>query len=467
MRDDPIAEIATERFKVRYLYPIQRYVISNILDGINQIVVLPTGAGKSLCYWLPLECTSGITLVISPLLALMKDQLRRLSNLGIEGGCLMGGQSGEERQTLFRDLRAGRLKIVFITPETLLRVASSGLFTSLEIDHIVIDEAHCVSEWGRTFRPSYRRIGGIIGNSNVGVITAFTATASDEIVADIRRSLFGDRAVSLTTQNPDRPNIFYRVQQVLCKSFELVRLLAARGGCSVVFSMSRGAAEKYARTLKRRLPDRETYFYHAGLSKEERIEIEAWFMDSSNGILVSTSAYGLGVDKSDIRTVIHVDLPPSVEAFLQESGRAGRDGRPAQSILLHTAQDLSRLPKPENPFQRTRYELVKAYALNRTECRRSLLLSLIGQDTASCSGCDICSGEPVCEPWQQDVILDLVRRNRRLFTKREFLLLLGGIYYTETVTKHLDLKRGFGALSKLGGRGHRGSPGQPPVGKTD
>lgn len=446
MTEDPVAKIAEERFKVAYLYPIQRFVISNILDGRDQIVILPTGSGKSLCFWLPVELLPGVTLVITPLLALMKDQLRRLSELGVQAGCLMGGQSERQRRTLLEKAKEGELKIIYTTPETLTRMTANGFLASLRVSHLVVDEAHCVSEWGRSFRPSYARIGEFIGHNECDVVSAFTATASEQTITDIRESLFGQRPVSLTVQNPDRPNINYSVLPVLSKGFHLVRILERHAGCCVVFCMSREAAEVHARLLRRRLANRQTRFYHAGLSKEERQIIESWFMASSDGILLATSAYGLGVDKPDIRTIIHIDIPPSVEAFLQESGRAGRDGKPAESILLCSERDVMGLREHPGDLWRQRNDMMIRYAVNRDICRRSFLLTLMGQKPPACSGCDVCQGNSVSEPYGQRIITDFVAKYRRRYSKREVLLLLGGRFYQDTVTKLLYRNPDFGLL---------------------
>jgi len=291
---NPISRIARERFGVEYLYPIQHFVIANILDGISQIVVLPTGGGKSLCFQLPSGLLPGLTLVAVPLLSLMGDQRRRLEEINIPAGILRGGQSREERRALYRKAAAGQVKIILVTPEVLIQLPRDPLFNTLSISHLVVDEAHCVSEWGKSFRPSYARLTDFVLDSSVAVITAFTATASSQVLEGIRSVVFPDRPVRLVQDNPDRPNIFYRVIPALSKSKTLVDLLISRPGNCVVFCATRSLAEITARLIRRRVPGRETYFYHAGLSREERQIIEGWFFDSKNGILTATSAYGIG-----------------------------------------------------------------------------------------------------------------------------------------------------------------------------
>ncbi len=290
---DAIARIAAERFGVRYLYPIQRYVIAGILEGRDQIVVLPTGGGKSLCFQLPADLLDGVTMVVVPLLSLMEDQRRRLEQRGTRCGVLRGGQSREERDRFLREAAAGRLHILYTTPETVLGLAGTLPFDALPLAHLVIDEAHCVSEWGETFRPSYLSLCELVRSRGFPLVTAFTATASRPVLRRIRELVFAGRPVSRTLENPDRPNIRYSVQPVLSRSRGALRVLRGSPGCCVLFTMSRRGSEALARALRRTMPEREVYFYHAGLDREERGAVEAWFLRSRSGVLAATSAYGL------------------------------------------------------------------------------------------------------------------------------------------------------------------------------
>ena len=447
---NPISRIARERFGVEYLYPIQHFVISNILDGISQIVVLPTGGGKSLCFQLPSGLLSGLTLVVVPLLSLMGDQRRRLEERNIPAGILRGGQSREERRALYRKAAAGQVKIILVTPEVLIQLPRDPLFNTLSISHLVVDEAHCVSEWGKSFRPSYGRIKDFVLGSSVAVITAFTATASSQVLEGIRSVVFPDRPVRLVQDNPDRPNIFYRVIPALSKSKTLVDLLISRPGNCVVFCATRSLAEITARLIRRRVPGRETYFYHAGLSREERQIIEGWFFDSKNGILTATSAYGMGVDKADIRTAIHTGIPPSVEAYLQESGRIGRDGSRSEAILLHgrgeTPVFMAGTDPVSSEVSRQRWEQMRQYAVDARMCRRNRLLTFIDQDEFDCSGCDVCMGQSLDRPPEEAGLRRLLKKHRRRFSRRELAALLRGLHSYEVIQKSLYLYNGFGAL---------------------
>ena len=416
---DPISLRAERLFSISYLYPVQRYAVSNILDGIDQIVVMPTGAGKSLCYQLPAGILPGFTLVVVPLLSLLRDQLRRLGELDLPCAALRGGQDAASRRRVMEDVARERVKLVFTTPEMLEGLGRDRFFRGLVLHHVVVDEAHCISEWGESFRPSYLRLGAFVERVKPPLVTAFTATASPRVLGRIVSLLYPERSPSVLQESPDRPNIRYAVRTVLSKARALRRLLGPDAEASVVFCLTRREAELYARVLRRRLAGREIFFYHAGLSRQERSRVESWFLDSRSGILTATSAYGMGVDKADIRRAVHMGIPRSVEAYLQESGRIGRDGLPAEALLLCSYQDLAPDTAPGS-VEADRREMMRRYALSR-RCRRSYLAELMGQGPPPCSGCDVCSGAAPVEVEGQREMLSAIRRNQRRFTSREAL----------------------------------------------
>jgi ATP-dependent DNA helicase RecQ len=290
---DPIVEAAQRHFHIPYLYPLQRFVISNTIEEKDQIVVLPTGAGKSLCYQLPARICSGITLVIVPLLALLEEQLERCREAGLMAEALRGGQSGEERNRVSSNVRCGKLDVLFATPESLARAVRKQLLPDIEIFHLVVDEAHCVAEWGMSFRPSYLKLQEIIPSLRVRCLTAFTATASRRVLETVREVVFPGRTVTTVAADPDRPNIRYSAIPTLSKARSLRQSVGTSPRPLLIFSRSRSGAEWAARTLRRSLPDLETYFYHAGLNRKERGRIEAWYKHSREGILTATSAYGI------------------------------------------------------------------------------------------------------------------------------------------------------------------------------
>jgi ATP-dependent DNA helicase RecQ len=444
---DPISEIASRDFGVDYLYPIQRFVVSNILEGRHQIVVLPTGSGKSLCFQLPSRVLAGPTLVIMPLLSLIADQERKLSETDIPVHVLKGGLSPHEKDEMLRGIRERGPCIVLATPEACLVPATLTALAGCRISHLVIDEAHCVSEWGETFRPSYLDLGCLADRIGAPLITAFTATASERVIEKVKAVLFAGRDVHVVAASPDRPNISYRVDRAVSRLHAVTRLLGELSGPTIVFCRTRKGTELLARTLSRRMGERPIRFYHAGLSKEERAGVEKWFLPSRDGILCATSAYGMGVDKPDIRAVIHADVPPSIEAYLQETGRAGRDGAHADAALVFSREDTLFRSSLSSPMERNRHEAMLGYAGSRGECRRARLLGLIGQEAPACSGCDVCAGVSRAQPEGRQEILSFVGRHKRRFTAAQAAEVLKGSQSPRVVRGFLDRVHGFGLLS--------------------
>ena len=342
--DDEVLSVAKNVFGVSHLYPWQRLVIGNILDAASdlssgrgrdfsqaqndggdltdifclgrQIVLLPTGAGKSMCFLLPAVMLPGPTLIFYPLLALMADQKRRLEQNGIECVVFRGGQSEAERDENFRRLEAGA-KVILANPEVLQSGRLMERLKAAKISHVAIDEAHCVAEWGDTFRPAYLTLGKIIEDLGVGLVTAFTATASPSVLERVSQVLFGGR-VHVVRGESDRPNLHYSVMMAFAKKKAVCRLAATERKPMLVFCGTRAKAEDMARELSECVGADKVRFYHAGLSRDEKAAVEKWFFPRDDAILCCTCAFGMGVDKANVRTVVHLEASPTAESYIQE-----------------------------------------------------------------------------------------------------------------------------------------------------
>jgi ATP-dependent DNA helicase RecQ len=360
-RTDDVLSRALAFFGHTSLRPGQADVITDILSGRPVIAVMPTGAGKSLCYQLPaivLAERGGVTLVISPLIALMKDQVDVLRARGVPAVALTSASGADEQREILDGIRAGMFTLIYVAPE---RFRSPRFVDALHamagrLSLIAIDEAHCISEWGHDFRPDYRRIGELLGqlaprraaqaddrSASGGMlrIAAFTATATPEVRRDIAHQL-GFASPAMHVRGFDRPNLHYAVERAGGgddKSDKLVELVRTRdGGVALVYASTRKNAEKYAAALK--AAGMRTRVYHAGLENLVRERNQDVFMAGQLDAIVATNAFGMGVDKSDIRLVVHADIPRSPEAYYQEAGRGGRDGKPTRCVLLFNHSDI-------------------------------------------------------------------------------------------------------------------------------
>jgi len=444
-------DVVKNLFGLSYLFPYQKLVITNILEAAEaydlsydssyensdrtaagrQIVILPTGAGKSLCFQLPAMIIEGITLVIYPILSLMADQQRRLEEKGFSPVTIRGGQSREERDEIWNKLENGEAKFIIANPEVLLTSQVKERLEKIKIKHIVIDEAHCVSEWGESFRPSYLEIGSIIDSLNPPLVTAFTATASSPVLEKIKKYIFSDSDVNQIVGNPDRPNIYYAALGCINRDLAVRDLLLTNKRPAIVFCSSRPGTEKLTHYLRNELKEmghewhNEIRFYHAGLSREEKKDTENWLLKNTEAVLVSTCAFGMGVDKADVRTVIHRDCPPSVEAYLQESGRAGRDGEQSKAYLLWGPDDDAALARCKDK-ERERFSTLLNYSRDIKHCRRHALLSLLNYDSGGevpeniC--CDVCSPADSLENKaseklrEETSVLEYIKNNKKRFT---------------------------------------------------
>ena len=541
-RYDPLTDIAKKHFNIDYLFPYQRLVISNILEAAgaegfthnpeknpvtgeydiydtrsNQIVILPTGAGKSLCFMLPAILLPGITVVVFPLLSLIADQARRLIEAGLSPGILRGGQNKAERDKLWKDLKNGKTKFILTNPETILKENILLKLKEFKISHIVIDEVHTVSEWGDTFRPvylelskltcgciaeqvrSHTRAANLLATSEacfrpgcgciaeqVGlhtravnllttseacfrpgcsfeeldskpVVTAFTATASESILKRVCEIVFPGKSPELIAANPDRPNIHYKVIHTISKNRQLLKLLTnpKNVDCKypvLIFTRSRAGAELTARMLREQLNRDNIFFYHAGLEREEKNRVQEWFYTSKDGVLCATIAFGMGIDKKDIRTVIHLEPSLTVEAYLQESGRAGRDGGNSNAIMLISKPDIPEMESlnrsEKESISDLRYRDFITAFISNNQCRRKSLLNLMGAEYTNCFGCDVCDKTIQTDRLGYKEIISLIKKYNRKLTIREIALILSGSRYSDVFEKRLYSLQGFGTLRK-------------------
>lgn len=436
---DRVLEYASTNFGVDYLYPYQRLVIANVLDAAEfpqehpglerQVVILPTGAGKSLCFQLPAALCPGPTVVVYPLLALMADQSRRLRSTKVGVAVLRGGMTASERLAAFESIRSGAVRIVLVNPEILAIRQIVQFLADAGVFHFVVDEAHCIAEWGDGFRPAYLLLGDAIKAIGPRVVTAFTATASPPILARIAAVLFGTEPYRLIADSPDRPNIRYAVMPALSMRRALRMAVETMEKPLIVFAASRPGVQLLAEYLNAQANGTTVRFYHAGLEKTERAETEDWFMASSEGVLCSTCAYGMGMDKKNIRSIIHYGPPGSVEAYLQESGRAGRDGMPAEALLIRQAATADYQRAEHQGADSVRGCAMAEYATGAYGCRRSYLLGALGAkdaESTACSGCDRCEGTATEVAPGSDAVIAMTRHHARRFAAREAALFITG-----------------------------------------
>jgi ATP-dependent DNA helicase RecQ len=396
----------SETFGFASFRPGQEPTIRAVLGGRDCVAIMPTGAGKSLTYQLPARLLAGTTLVVSPLIALMKDQVDAMREVGVRATYLNSTLSLEERRTRLRDLYEGRYELVYAAPEG-IEASLGGALDRLRPRMIAVDEAHCISEWGHDFRPAYRNLRGLKRRFHGAPVLALTATATREVQRDIVRELAMLDPLSVQTSF-FRPNLRISVLKkgedgVTGRSGSLKdRLLslvrARRGHNGIIYCQSRKSAERTADHLRR--AGISALAYHAGLEPEVRTRVQDAFRNDDCDVVVATIAFGMGIDKSNIRYVIHRDMPRSIEAYYQEIGRAGRDGVPADCILFYSYADvlafdrlLADSPVDVQERQRARCREMYDWA-EGDRCRHSALVGYFGESIAACGqSCDVCAGD--------------------------------------------------------------------------
>ena len=374
----------------------QQEIVETVIRGDNVLAIMPTGGGKSLCFQLPALARQGVVLVISPLIALMRDQVRGLQSVGVVAGALTSANTDAETQYVYDGLENGSLKLLYLAPERLGSSSTFALLRRYNISMIAVDEAHCVSQWGHDFRPDYLKIGEL--RRTLGApLSAFTATADAETRDEIVERLFDGVPPVTFLRGFDRPNIHLAFAIKDNPRKQILEFADARKGQSgIVYCATRAKTESLAKALED--SGHNACFYHGGMDPDDRRHVEARFAKEDGLIVVATVAFGMGVDKPDIRWVAHADLPKSIEAYYQEIGRAGRDGAPAETFTLYGAEDIrlrrTQIDEGLAPADRRMADHGRLNALlglsEALECRRKTLLAYFGETTEACGKCDLC-----------------------------------------------------------------------------
>ena len=466
--DPRITEVLAKWWGFDQLRPLQSEAIQSALDGRDSLVVMPTGGGKSLCYQLPPLVGESTDVVISPLVALMKDQVDALEAIGYPAAAIYSGVSQEERQQIRDRLAAGELRLLFTAPERLVNTGLLDLLAQVGVKRFSIDEAHCISQWGHDFRPEYRQLALLRDRFPAASLHAFTATATPRVREDIASQL-RLRSPDVLVGTFDRPNLCYRVVPRTERIQQTLEILGRHAGeASIVYCISRKETERLAARLAAEgLLARP---YHAGLDQKERHKTQEAFARETIDVVVATVAFGMGIDRSNVRLVLHTSLPKSLEAYQQETGRAGRDGLAAECVLLYSSADvfsweaLVRKSAEESDLDVDEIERLIAgqtehlHAIRRyaqaTRCRHAALSEYFGQayGTEPCGACDVCLGEteslPDATVTAQKIISCVARVGERFGVRHVCEVLRGA--KTEGIQRHgHDRLSTFGLLAAL------------------
>lgn len=378
--------------------PGQEEIVSAIEAGRDVLAIMPTGGGKSLCYQLPALTRDGVTVVISPLIALMRDQVAQLTANGVAAAALVSANSRDENDRILDALSAGRLKLLYLAPERL--TGSIGLLRRAGVSLLAVDEAHCVSQWGHDFRPDYLTIGTLRQELGGVQTAAFTATADAETRSEIAAKLFDAPPVAFL-RGFDRPNLFLAFEPKSNQRQQIETFVKARRGASgIVYCSSRKKTEELAAHLS--ASGIEALPYHAGLDAGQRQRNQDRFTREDGLVMTATVAFGMGVDKPDVRFVVHADLPKTIESYYQEIGRAGRDGLPADTLTLYGVDDIRlrrlQIDDSDAPSERRRADHRRLDALlslaEAPRCRRQTLLAYFDETAPACGHCDLCRNPP-------------------------------------------------------------------------
>jgi len=453
-RNEKLHDILKNNFGHQTFRLEQLNIINSVLDGKDCLAIMPTGGGKSFCYQIPAIYLDGITIVVSPLISLMHDQVMNLAQLGIEGVFLNSSQDYQQKKSARDKITQGKAKLVYLSPEAILSQEMLEFLAAQQISLIAIDEAHCVSQWGHEFRKDYTRLGELKLIFGHVPLLALTATADSNTRLDICQQL------KLNNPNQfvcsfDRPNIKYLIHErtdELKQIHEFIKNTHPHD-TGIVYCLARKKVDKVAKELSqlgfKAIP------YHAGLSKEQREKNQQLFNTEDQIIVVATIAFGMGIDRPDVRFVAHLDLPKSIEGYYQETGRAGRDGRPASAWMIYGLEDVVKLSRmlentdaSEHYKKQARSKLDSMLSLCETaQCRRQHLLSYFGQDSGShCENCDTCMVPVITWDATQDAqkLLSTIYKTSQIYGANHLIDILRGSKNSKVMEKNHHLLSVYG-----------------------